>query len=341
MPALLCQPQATPAPVQPTQPSHRCAATTVHGFFSTHLRPLSGLLAALCLIMVSPVQAQLKQTTNRVGIIMVSLPTGSFLMGSCKVDSYMEEKNKKRAFLGQPALSCSDSDNDPEARDNESPQHRVQVPAFQLGKTEVTLGQFKQFIDAEGRSGLVNDSFIQNNRSGDNAPVTMVSWNDAKDFIDWLSKTQGGGYRLPSEAEWEYACRAGTSHTYCGSNDAGSVAWHSGNSEDRPQAVATKKANAWGLHDMSGNVLEWVEDGYYGRYGFTDSHFGDAPADGSAWQPDYGNRVYTENGKQSNRVLRGGSWNAKASFSRARMREVSTSDNKFAHFGFRVARTVR
>ncbi len=240
MPALPCQPQATPAPVQPMQQLQRHAATTANGFRRTHLRPLAGLLAALCLAVVSPVQAQLRETTNRIGITMVSIPAGSFQMGSCKVIGDMVEENKKRAFLGRPALSANCSGSDPDASDDEAPQHTVRVPAFQLGKTEVTLGQFKQFIVAAGRPDLVTDQFMKQNRFGDKVPVTFVNWNDAQDFIAWLNQTDGKGWRLPSEAEWEYACRAGGNHIHCGSNDVGSVAWYNGNSGQRHRAVATR-----------------------------------------------------------------------------------------------------
>ncbi len=322
MPALLCQLQATPAPGQPNLPSQRRASA--NGFRSTRLRPLAGVLAALCLAVVSPVQAQLRETTNRIGITMVSLPAGSFLMGSCKVTSDMAEENKKRAFLGQPALSANCAGNDPDAYDNEAPQHRVQVPAFQMGKTEVTLGQFKQFMAAAGRTDLVNDEFMKYNRFGDNAPDTMVSWHDAQAFIAWLNQADGKGWRLPSEAEWEYACRAGGNHTYCGSNDVGSVAWYDGNSGNRPQAVATKQPNAWGLHDMSGNVWEWVQNWYH------DSYRG-APTNGSAW---------VSGGDQRLRMLRGGSWNDLARNSRAADRYVNSPDFRYFLSGFRVARTA-
>lgn len=325
MPALPCQPQATPATVQPTEPHQRHAAnTTANGFLSNHLRPLAGLLAALCLAVVSPVQAQLRETTNRIGITMVSIPAGSFAMGSCKVTSDMVEENKKRAFLGQPALSTNCVGSDPDASDSEVPQHTVRVPAFQLGKTEVTLGQFKQFIAAAGRSDLVSDDFMKYNRFGDNVPVTMVNWNDAQDFIAWLNQTEGKGWRLPSEAEWEYACRAGGNHTYCGSNDVGSVGWYDGKIGERPRAVATKQHNAWGLHDMSGNVYEWVQDWYH------DSYRG-APTDGSAW---------TSGGRQDARVVRGGSWFNFARDTRAAFRFIGSPDVRLSYFGFRVARTA-
>lgn len=331
MHALLCQLQATPATGQPNLPSQRRASA--NGFRSTRLRPLAGVLAALYLAVASPVQAQLRETTNRIGITMVSIPAGSFAMGSCKtittLTSAQEEENKKRAFLGQPLLraeqaQCLAGSIDPVASDREAPQHTVRVPAFQLGKTEVTLGQFKQFIVAAGRTDLLNDEFIKYNRFGDKAPVGGVSWVDAQAFMAWLNQAEGKGWRLPSEAEWEYACRAGGNHTHCGSNDVGSVAWYDGNSGERPRAVATKQPNAWGLHDMSGNVWEWVQDWDH------DSYRG-APTDGSAW---------TSGGEQNYRVLRGGSWGSYAISTRAANRHFNPPANRYCDCGFRVARTA-
>jgi len=310
MPAMTRQLLVTPATISAPAMQRSC--------------PLAGLLAALCLAVASPVQAQLRETTSRIGITMVSIPAGSFQMGSCKVTSDMVGENKKRAFLGQPALSANCAGSDPNADDSEAPQHAVRVPAFQLGKTEVTLGQFKQFIAAAGRTDLVNDDFIKYNAYGDSAPVVMVSWQDAQAFIAWLNQTEGKGWRLPSEAEWEYACRAGGQHTYCGSNNAGSVAWYDDNSRGRQQAVASKQPNAWGLHDMSGNVWEWVQDWYH------DSYRG-APTDGSAW---------TRGGKQEYRVLRGGSWFYFARITRAANRDRNSPRYRGNNDGFRVARTA-
>lgn len=288
------------------------------------------VLQAICtLAAATSLLAHAGETTNRIGITMVDIPEGSFMMGSCKVPTHeasrIAEENKKRAFLGQPLLStslnCSVADS--EAFDNETPQHRVSIRQFQLGKTEVTLGQFKQYITAANRSDLVDDDFMKYNSNGDNAPVMQVSWNDAQGFITWLNKTDGGGYRLPSEAEWEYACRAGGNHTYCGSNSVRAVAWVWDNSAGRAQAVATKQANAFGLFDMSGNGWEWVEDCRHVSYS-------GAPTDGSAW---------TDSCLHSERVQRGGSWNNAASSSRAADRGSSAPSSRVNTYGLRLART--
>lgn len=255
------------------------------------------------------------QTTNKIGMVMVDIPAGTFTMGSCM-------QNQKSAFLGES--SCSNPDRD--AGTYETPQHRVSVPAFQMGKTEVTLGQFKQFIKSANRRDLVDDDFIKENSSGDDYPVVQVSWNDAQAFINWLNQVDSqGGYRLPSEAEWEYACRAGGKHSkYCGDGSIDQLGWHGGNSGKRPHPVAQKKPNGFGLYDMSGNVWEWVEDYWH------DSYNG-APSDGSAW--------LSGRSKES-RVLRGGSWDDNTNYSRAARRYSYSPDIRSNSLGFRVARTV-
>lgn len=283
------------------------------------------VLQAICTIAaVTSLSAFAGETINKIGITMVDIPAGSFMMGSCKLTTSMIEENKKRAFLGQAPLTANCSSYDWDASDDETPQHRVSIRKFQMGKTEVTLGQFKQYIGQANRSDLVNDDFMQYNSNGDNAPVVMVSWDDAQGFIDWLNKTDGGGYRLPSESEWEYACRAGVNSTYCGGDDVGQVAWYDGNSGRRAHTtVGVKQSNGFGLYDMTGNVWEWVQD-YY-----NDSYHG-APADGSAW---------TSGGEQKVRVLRGGSWSNSARRTRAASRYDNSPGSRHSHFGFRLART--
>lgn len=278
--------------------------------------------AGLCLFaLLLTSAAYAGKTTNKIGITMVDIPAGSFLMGSCKQTAAMAEENKKRTFLGQAPLSANCSNPDDDASDDESPQHRVNVKAFQMGKTEVTLGQFKQFIAGAGRTDLVNDNFMRHNPYGDNAPVVGVSWNTVQDFIKWLNQTEGGGYRLPSEAEWEYACRAGGQHSYCGGNDLNALGWYEGNS-NRQRPVGGKRANAFGLYDMSGNVWEWVQDcSNYSYHG--------APDDGSVWT----------SSKCDGRGLRGGSWNDYARLSRAAFRNFRSPGDRVSYIGFRLART--
>ena len=201
---------------------------------------------------------------------------------------------------------------------NEKPVHRVNISrGFAIGKTEVTQAEWKSIM---GDNPSHFNGFF--NSCGDNCPVEQVSWNDVKVFIQKLNAKTGKQYRLPSEAEWEYACRAGGKHEYCGSDTVDSIAWYSGNSGQKTHPVAGKQANAFGLFDMSGNVWEWVEDSYH------DSYAG-APNDGSAWQ-----------GNNSLRVLRGGSWDFIPQYTRAadRIRDVPAGRNSL--FGFRLARML-
>lgn len=254
--------------------------------------------------------------TNFIGMKFVDIPAGSFQMGSC-------QQTQQEAFLGE--ARCSNPDK--EAGSEETPRHRVDISAFQLGKYEVTLGQFKAFIKATGNTQLVDSDFMKYNAYGDSAAVVYVNWHDAKAFVAWLNQSKpasdSGEYRLPSESEWEYACKAGGNSRYCGGNDPGSVAWYNKNSGDHVHPVGTKQANAFGLHDMSGNAWEWLEDCGH------DNYHG-APSNNNAWT----------SGNCSGRVLRGGSWYLSPSGLRAAVRLNGGSPGvRFNVFGFRLART--
>lgn len=209
------------------------------------------------------------------------------------------------------------------AGDNEKPTHRVILKGFALGKTEVTQGQWR---------ALTGNNPSHFSSCGDDCPVEKVTWEEAQDFARKLSQTTGKIYRLPSEAEWEYACRAGGKQTYCGGETTDGVAWtgnsvgiswFASSSGNKTHAVARKQANAWGLYDMSGNVWEWTEDCWNASYS-------GAPGDGSAWT----------RGDCGKRVLRGGSWlnppQVAGSAVRSRM---DTTDGNYI-IGFRVARTL-
>lgn len=237
------------------------------------------------------------QAGENIKIEMVKIPGGNFVMG------------------------CQDG-RDKDCSDNEKPSHRVNITAFEMGKTEVTLGQFKQFIAAKGRGDLVDNNFMKFNSSGDAAPVVSVSWHDSQDFISWLNETAGGNYRLPSEAEWEYACRAGGNDVYCGSNNLNAVGWYEGNNGVLQQRnVGKKQANVFGLYDMSGNVWEWVQDSWHDNYD-------GAPNNGIAW------------GGVNGKVLRGGSWSLNPKFARAAYRGISFLAIRDEYQGFRLARTL-
>ena len=161
------------------------------------------------------------------GIEMVSIPAGEFWMGS--------------------------DDSNTEA----GPRHLVKVQAFKLSKTEITQGQWKAVMGS-------NPSFFSD--CGDDCPVERVNIDDVQKFIHRLNVRLGKAYRLPTEAEWEYACRAGEGFHYCGGNNPDIVAWHADNSGYKIHPVRQKQANAWGLYDMSGNILEWTCSAYTEHY---------------------------------------------------------------------------
>jgi len=241
---------------------------------------------------------------------MIKIKAGSFMMGS------------------------NDGDKD------EKPIHRVTIPNdFYIGKYEVTVGEFRKFIDDtnyqtdsdkkgycwtyttkwEKKSGAnwKNSGFNQT----DNNPVVCVSWNDAKKYTNWLSKKTNKNYRLPTESEWEYVARAGTTTKYSfsdSSSSLGSYAWYNSNSGSKTHKVGTKKPNRWGLYDMHGNVWEWCEDWYVDNYKST-------PRDGSSY-----------NNKKSYKILRGGSWDYDANVLRSANRNWGAADSTGSDSGFRL-----
>lgn len=285
---------------------------------SRRCAPLLTIATALILYGCAPDLPD--EQSGPLGIRMQTIAAGDFLMGACTTDECAAAEQDLFLFA---------------ADDSESPQHPVHVPAFQIGVTEVTLGQFMQFVVAAGRQELLSDEFRARNAWGDDAPVVHVSWNDAQDFIDWLNLAHGEGWRLPTEAEWEYACRAGSQHIHCGGEEVGTLAWHSGNSGGQPRPVGQKQPNGFGLHDMSGNAWEWVQDCWH------DDYTG-APSDGSAWTRDCSDIARIEGGrfvKEPNKVFRGGSWYNVDSLLRAGVRYRSPAGDRAGTIGFRLART--
>ena len=196
---------------------------------------------------------------------------------------------------------------------DEQPIHKVTLKAFALGKTEVTQGQWKALM------GNNPSSFAQ---CGDDCPVENVSWDDTQAFISKLNQKTGKTYRLPSEAEWEYACRAGGQDEYCGSDSIDSVAWYGSNSGNKTHPVAGKQANAWGLYDMSGNVWEWKQDCWNDNYN-------GALDDGGAW---------TAGQCSVGRVLRGGSWLNYPQVASVTSRSRYVASIRSSSYGFRLAK---
>ncbi len=205
---------------------------------------------------------------------------------------------------------------------DELPVRNVTVPAFRLGKHEVTFDQWDTCV----MDGDCNDYSPGDYDWGrGNRPVINVSWHDIQSFIHWLNARTDGNYRLPTEAEWEYAARAGTTTDYSwgddlGSNRANCDGCGSQWDDDRTAPVGSFPANPWGLHDMHGNVWEWVQDCW------NDSYEG-APTDGSAWTDGY----------YSRRVIRGGSWHDSAWYLRSAYRSWFDRTLRYFNLGFRLA----
>jgi formylglycine-generating enzyme required for sulfatase activity len=230
---------------------------------------------------------------------LVVVPRGSFWMGS-------------PAGTGANAAGKSKA---PWAQPNEMPQHRVDVPAFAMGKHEVTQEQWTALMGE-------NPSF----QKGRNLPVENVSWHDAQAYIRKLSEKTQKNYRLPSEAEWEYAARAGTRTEWGFAHQIalGDFAWYHAVSEGTTHPVGLKMPNAFGLFDMHGNVWEWVEDCYH-------DHYGGAPADGSAWNTGCGVHYG---------VIRGGSFDLVPQLLRSAVRYWIYPNQRAYYIGFRVVRDL-
>ncbi|MBT9310820.1 formylglycine-generating enzyme family protein [Leptothoe kymatousa TAU-MAC 1615] len=214
---------------------------------------------------------------------------------------------------------------DPDGRDEERPQHLVKVPQFLMGQYPVTQAQWRVVAGFEQVERTLEPD--PSKFKGDNRPVEQVSWYEAVEFCQRLSAKTGREYGLPSEAEWEYACRAGTETPYhVGEKITAEIAnIAEPNSREEYQDEHTpvnyfNVANAWGLCDMHGNVLEWCQDHWHGNYD-------KAPNDGSAWLTD---------NEDSRRVLRGGSWFNSPRHCRSASRYFSTPDDRDIRIGFRV-----
>ena len=232
---------------------------------------------------------------------------------------------KDMVLINGGTFTMGSPDDEPGRRDDEGPQHQVTVCSFYMGKYSVTQADYQEVMG-------VNPSHF----NGDNLPVESVSWYNAVEYCNRLSQREGltpaytvkgenvkwnrntNGYRLPTEAEWEYACRAGTSTRYYSGISVDNAGWHNGNSDKQTHPVGEKQGNAWGLYDMHGNVWEWCGD-WYGEY-----------SNGAQTDP-----LGASSG--TNRMVRGGSWYCNARLLRSAYRRYNTPASRHSHIGFRVA----
>ena len=236
---------------------------------------------------------------------MLLIPGGTFLMGSAKDE------------LG--------------SYDDEYPQHEVTVPPVFMSRTPITQAQWRLVAGyPQVNQDLTSDP---SNFKGDTRPVEQVNWNEAQEFCARLSARTRRTYRLPTEAEWEYACRAGTKTPFhFGETLSDELANYRATEtfgrgipgEDRAETtdVASFPPNAFGLHDMHGNVWEWCEDDWH-------SNYDDAPTDGSAW-------LDKDVNKDKSKLLRGGSWLAIPRNCRSACRNYGSREDRYHDFGFRV-----
>ncbi len=223
---------------------------------------------------------------------------------------------------------------------DEKPVHEVTLDHFALGKYPVTVGEYLRFVEAAGEhqpewmeeGGKYNvktgteDHYkrIGESLTDEHCPITGISWEDAVAYCEWLSEQTGAGYVLPTEAEWEYACRAGSDSAYFFGDDEKLLeeyAWYLNNSESKMHPSGEKKANAWGLHDMHGNVWEWVYD-WYGKYSKDVQTNPTGPETGLL------------------RVIHGGGWGSDAGNCRSAFRRRNAPGFRNRGLGFRLARRV-
>ncbi len=221
----------------------------------------------------------------------ITIPGGTFLMG-CTEDQ--------------------DTTDDVMCYEDESPLHQNTVESFLIGRTEITQGQWQ---------AVMGDNPSEN-KCGADCPVESISWSTVvNEFLPALYRKTGRKYRLPTEAEWEYAAYGGEFHTYAGSDSIDLVGWYFGNSSEMSHPVAQKMANKFGLYDMCGNLWEWVEDDWHVGYN-------GAPTDGSAWK---------DSPRGDERVFRGGSWQHDPDICRPFTRFKYPLEDKDLAIGFRLA----
>jgi formylglycine-generating enzyme required for sulfatase activity len=227
---------------------------------------------------------------------MIVIPAGSFMMGSPTTEQG--------------------------GNSNEAPQHKVVIAErFAVSKFDVTFADWDACVSVGGCPKAGDSNFGRDTR-----PVINIGWDDAQTYVAWLSKMTGKDYRLLTEAEWEYAARAGTTTAYYWGGEIGKGnAKGCGSEWDSRQTspVGSFKPNAFGLYDMAGNMWQWAQDCYHGDYK-------EAPTDGSAWT----------SGDCSNRVVRGGSWSSDPQVLRTANRRGAAAGGRDDDLGFRVGRTL-
>ena len=307
-----------PLPIAPPQmmsapPEGQSAPRIVVGGWKRKAIPIFGAVAVVFLIVIiAPVWLMMNQKSASVNPDRSTGPPPTTSNRNANTSGparggFTNADNMEFVYVPEGSFTMGSANGDAD----EKPVHEVTIRhSFYIGKYEVTQVQWQML------TGNNPSSFKS---CGDNCPVDSVTWDEAQKFIAQLNHLQDGYfYRLPTEAEWEYACRAGTTTDYAG--DVKEMAWFAANSNERTHAVGLKQTNAWGVADMHGNVWEWCEDWYHETY------YG-APTDGSAW---------LKGGDQKYRVLRGGSWNNDANNLRSAYRDNIVPTNKNDLNGFRV-----
>ncbi len=228
------------------------------------------------------------------GPLMTVIPIGHFLMGS--------------------------SDDESGRSGDEGPQHEVIITQpFALGVYTVTFAEYDRFCQATSRKKPDAENWGRGEQ-----PVIRTSWRDAQAYCDWLSQKTQHGYHLPSESEWEYACRAGTKTPFYTGEKINSNQANFNNKHGRTLPVGSFAPNAFGLYDMHGNIWEWIQDCWHDNY-----H--NAPNDGSAW-------LEKDGGECNRRVVRGGSWSISPRGLRSAVRNGNITGGMINVLGFRIAR---
>lgn len=268
----------------------------------------------LTLTLTSPgLDTRQKERRVRTGLLWILLVAGVAWAGVMLNWYYTNRDNSlnmKFAIIPSGCFQMGSS-----TTTEESPVHEVCLERFYLSKHEVTQAQWKAVMGTNPSSW---------SSCGEQCPVNSVSWNSVQDFINRLNELGSNKYRLPTEAEWEYACRGGEQQKYCGGNDLDLFAWHSGNSEPNIHPVGRKAPNGYGLYDMSGNVWEWVFDRYDAKF------YANSPKNNPQGPvPPY---------QQHKRIFRGGSVKSSQDYMRPTLRNANDPRTSFGDLGFRLVR---